>query len=416
MSGKSKILVLSWGMPPAINGSGIVLQNLLKQFNNRYMVAVGAYGKGTPAPLWDPAWPRIIYGMYQPLRTCRWERWICRMQFPALFAVSLITLLRYRCEAVFTTYPDQFFLLTGYLLARLFNKPLFVYFQNTYQDSKAGSRFAEWLEERIFSRARHVFVISRGMQEHYQKKYPALPCTLLPHVIDGIHGLPKNFTAPAFHRPIRLLFAGNINESCCEAAGRFLRLTQEHPDFTLRIYSGMNASDLKRIGFSGERITSNQVPYDELLEHMREADILIHPHGFNGPMTDTEYRTIFPTKTLEYLISQRPILAHMPSECYISQFYRKHHCALVVNEPSVEALFNAVQRLKNRPELRTELVKNAVRASGQFSGRRISELFKSTVEKYMREKKGRDFPARIPHRNGRHDAEPFKGTERGGLN
>ena len=62
------------------------------------------------------------------------------------------------------------------------------------------------------------------------------------------------------------------------------------------------------------------------------------PHGFAGPLVPEEYLTIFPTKTIDYLLSQRPILAHMPADSFIAEFYRRHDCALVVDEPAVERL------------------------------------------------------------------------------
>ena len=41
--GFPKTLVLSWCVPPAANGSGIVLSNLLRQFRSDEIVAVGAF-------------------------------------------------------------------------------------------------------------------------------------------------------------------------------------------------------------------------------------------------------------------------------------------------------------------------------------------------------------------------------------
>ena len=172
----------------------------------------------------------------------------------------------------------------------------------------------------------------------------------------------------SLHTPLRLVFAGNINASCAEASGRFLQWFQQNPGVTLAIYSGMEASQFELLGFCGERISVETVPYHVLLNCIRHGDILIHPHGFNGAMQPEEYRTMFPTKTLEYLVSQRPILAHLPGDSFLANFYRKYDCALIVDEPTLEALSKGISRLCSDADLRLRLVRNALKAAVQFQG------------------------------------------------
>ena len=63
-----------------------------------------------------------------------------------------------------------------------------------------------------------------------------------------------------------------------------------------------------------------KVPRPELLRRLSEADILFLLHGFTGSFSPEEYQTIFPTKTIEYLISGRPILAHTSPGCFLTRF------------------------------------------------------------------------------------------------
>lgn len=60
------------------------------------------------------------------------------------------------------------------------------------------------------------------------------------------------------------------------------------------------------------------------------ADSRILPHDFAGCRSPEEYRTIFPTKTIEYLIYGRHILGHSPPDCFLTRFLQKTQCGLIV--------------------------------------------------------------------------------------
>jgi glycosyltransferase involved in cell wall biosynthesis len=114
-------------------------------------------------------------------------------------------------------------------------------------------------------------------------------------------------------------------------------------------------------------------PGDEFMERLRAADVAVLPHGFTGSFSVEEYRTIFPTKLIEYLFCGRPILAHTPPDCFVTRFLEERRCALVVSRPSKEALIEAIRRLRSDASLREELVRNALRAAEMFQARRVAE-------------------------------------------
>ena len=63
------------------------------------------------------------------------------------------------------------------------------------------------------------------------------------------------------------------------------------------------------------------VPRSEVPARLREADVVLLPHSFEyAEAARDEFRTIFPTKTIEYLISGRPMLAHAPADAFLTQF------------------------------------------------------------------------------------------------
>ena len=109
----------------------------------------------------------------------------------------------------------------------------------------------------------------------------------------------------------------------------------------------------------------------------RNESIVLLPHSFVYPArAKDDFLTIFPTKTIEYLISGRPILAHTPADCFLTHFLRENDCALVVEQPDVDALTAAIERLRSDASLRRRLVSNALKAAAQFQACRVAREFR----------------------------------------
>lgn len=81
---------------------------------------------------------------------------------------------------------------------------------------------------------------------------------------------------------------------------------------------------------------------------------------------------MFPTKTIEYLFSGRPILAHTPPGCFLTEFLRAHACALVIDRADPEVVMEGVSRIVNDDELRASLVRNALVTAGMFRAEEVA--------------------------------------------
>ena len=361
-----KTLLLSWSIPPAPSGSGIIVGNLARQFRSKEMVVLGAYYLGAPPVQWDDRWPKLRYATVQPPSGFRGARWLRWAQWPWLLLRAWWILTTERCEAILVVYPDDRYLLAGYVLARLARKPLYGYFHNTYMEQRKNSRLAQWLQPRVFALARHLFVLSAAMEALYREGYPALSCSSLVHSFNEPLPEPNGVTPPSVHWPTRLTLFGNINASNAEAVTRIAKLVQTMSDVHLTLLSGTERSYLRKLGFDGERVSMETVSRDVLLKRLRQSDIVLLPHGFDSSMAMEEIATIFPTRTIEALISQRPILAHLPANCFLCSFLRAHAAALIVDKPDIAALREAVECLRRDSELRVTLVRQALTAAKQF--------------------------------------------------
>ena len=122
------------------------------------------------------------------------------------------------------------------------------------------------------------------------------------------------------------------------------------------------------------------MPANEFLNRLRMADVAVLPHGFTGSFCAEEYRTIFPTKLIEYLFCGRPILAHSPPDCFLTRFLKEWRCALIVDVPDKNAVIEAIERLRSDACLRAELVSNALRTAEMFQATRVAE----TCRRYLK--------------------------------
>ena len=386
MRAPERVLFVSWGLPPSVTGSSVIAENLSHQFNPAEMVLAGQAWSGVDSYRRDPNLPRIQLLDKEwtwPKRGRRYVHWARWLTLPRI-ASRLARIARdERCEAIIGVFPSEFYLYAAFLAAKRLKLPLYPYFHNTYRESRTGiaQRFAEWLEPRVFRSARAVFVMSEGMQTHYQPLYPGVRFEPLVHSFS--EPLPDFAPAPEPGSPVRLAFMGNLNESNVDATRRLADLVNQRDDCLMTTYSGTPDWFFAKVGASGPRITHTRVAYEQVTSALQSHDILLLPHGFQGATSQLEYDTIFPTRTISYLISNRPILAHAPPDCFLTRWLRKHDCAEIVDVRDTAQVAAALDRLRNDSRRREQLVRNALQAARQFHGPVVAARLRQVMAETM---------------------------------
>ena len=373
------LLFVSWGMPPSVNGSSVIAENLSRQFSPSEMVLAGQVWAGFGDYQRDPALPRVDYVNQEwtwPKRGQKYVRWTRWLTLPRITRKLVQIARQEKCGAIVGVFPNEFFLYAAYRAAQRLKLPLYPYFHNTYRENRTGiaRRFADWLEPRVFQAAPVVFVMSEGMQQHYQPIYPQVRFEPLVHTFD--ESIPEFAPPPPPHSPLRLAFMGSLNESNVDAARRFADVVNSRSDCVLTTYSGIPDWMFAKVGVCGPRIEHTCVPYDQVTTALRSHDILLFPHGLTGGLSEIEYETIFPTRTIPSLLSGRPIVAHSPPNSFLTRWLRQRDCAEIVEQPDPAALSAAIDRLRDDPARRETLVRNALAAVRQFQGTVVAAEFR----------------------------------------
>jgi glycosyltransferase involved in cell wall biosynthesis len=377
---KAKTLLVSWSLPPEPTGSAVIVGNLAKQFRASEMVIVGERPSRSPDVIWKEDWPRLVHIALGWPTEWRGARWWRRLQLPYMLLRSLLLAVRHHCTNIMAVFPNEEFVLIGYLTALLTGGAFYPYFHNTWLENREGRRraIARWLQSLVFARADHVFVMSDGMLDLYRERYPGLKCSALVHSFN--EELPVFNPPPQPGSPLRLTICGNINEACKDATLRVCEAISRVSDTQLTLLTGSPQSYLAELGLLRAGVVCEKVSRDVLLSRLRQSDIVVLPHGFTGGYSVEEYRTIFPTRTIEYLICGRPILAHSPRDSYLTRFLKEHECALVIDEPDTQKVSEAIRLLRSDATLRVTLAANALKAAERFCAETVSAVLRARLE------------------------------------
>lgn len=374
-----KVLLVSWTVPPEPTGSAVIIGNLARQFGADEMIVAGERPHRGPSIVWHDDWPRVVHIALGWPAKWRGARWWRRLQVPFMLWRSLLLALQHRCRSVVAVFPNEEFVLTGYLTALLTGAAFYPYFHNTWLENRKGRTrgIARWMQSLVFARADHVFVMSEGMLELYRERYPDLKCSALVHSFN--EQIPRFTPPPEPGSPLRLTICGSITESCKDATLRVSEAISRTHDTHLILLTGTPQSYLAELGLLRDGVRYETVSRDDILTRLRQADIVVLPHGFTGGYSQEEYRTIFPTRTIEYLLCGRPILAHSPPDSYLTKFLKQHECALVVDNPSVSELVKAIELLRSDADLRSKIIRNALKAAESFDAKSVAAAFRARL-------------------------------------
>jgi hypothetical protein len=377
-----RIVFVTWGLPPQLNGSAVIMANLALQFSPEEVVLASERPSGPRPPRSNTLPHRLHYIMNEwswPRRGQRFIHWIRWFWLPVVICRLVLIIRREKCNAVLGVFPNEFYLSAAYFAALISKTRFFAYFHNTYLENRSGWKrlFARWLQPRVFSKARTVFVMSEGMCTYLAPKYPKIEFVPLVHSFN--ESIDAISPPGMLHQPARLAFVGNLNASNVDAMRRFAEIINRRKDCVVTVFSSTPVWFFERVGVCGPAFRYTQAPYDQITSAIREQDILLLPHGFEGGLAEAEYLTIFPTRTLTYLLGGRPILAHTPPHAFLTHWLRRNMCAEIVDKASSKDLEAALDRLLTDASYRIELVKAGFEALSQFSAPSVAALLRKHI-------------------------------------
>lgn len=366
-------------MFPGTTGSCIIVNNIARAFGKNELVVVGETPSIKAEEVWEKELPDLVHldGYALPSKKgIRYSRWL---SYPRLVREMEALAVKHNCTAVLAIFPDEFWMFLAYRVSKMSGLPFYTWFHNTYLDNRTGllKQLAKYLQPKFFRHANKNFVMSDGMRNFFSQKYPETEFTTLVHGFD----VPtvEFEDIPSVGGKVKFMFSGSVNESCWDACERLFGHILNRSNSELHIFSG-NTAFVNQMGlFSDDLHVNSFLPLADFEEKLGDYDIMLLPHGFDGMRSDAEYKTIFPTRTIPLLYSNRPILAHTPKGAFLTEFLLEHDCAEVVQTKSFEDIEQAIAVLLNNDTRVTSLVKNAMQTAGQFEVGRVAGKIREQV-------------------------------------
>jgi glycosyltransferase involved in cell wall biosynthesis len=375
----SKFAVLSNALPPLPSGQATVLSRLLQAvspekyclISNESDEARGDVRAALPAPYFslppETEWTRpnrFGLGRWRQRANLRWRT--------HQRAKAIAEIVRAEgCDTLIACSGDIMNIPAAQFASRWAGIRLFVYLFDdyVYQWTDPLSRsFARKAEAMAVNQAAAVITPNEFARDEYQRRYGIEPVLIRNPVPDQSFSevIQRDRTAS---EGVRIVYTGSIYHATADALSNLVEAIARlgRPAIQLHIYSSQEMSVLKEFDPDGPLVYHSHVTASEAERTQRDADILFLPLGFNSGIPEV-IRTSAPGKMGEYLASGRPIIAHAPPDSFVSWYFRKHDCGIVVDQNNSQVLADAIDRLLADDQLRRRISENArARARIDFS-------------------------------------------------
>lgn len=236
-----------------------------------------------------------------------------------------------------------------------------------YQWVGVNRKISRFFEPFIVRTAKRVLVPNEFMQDEYRRRY-GVEAFIIRNPSELSVQEPKQGALPLLS-PVKIVYSGAIYNAHYGAFRNLVQAIQSLKDYSLELhlYTGVKKADLEREKILGPRVHFHgHIPHHEVMSALAKADVLFLPLDFDSPIQEV-LRTASPGKMGELLASGKPILVHAPQNSFLSWYFRKHQCGMVVDRNNVNLLADGIAQLIINDDLRRSLGKKAfARAKEDF--------------------------------------------------
>ena len=381
-----KILLVSWSTLPNKGGSSIIVENLAKNFSDKEMIVLGSrqwmQDTHVDRPKGIARFQYFFSEMYFMGRGYRYFTWFRKWRFRPLVKKIKQIISEEKITHVIGVYPNPFYCHAANIAAQEMQVAFSSYFHNTYIENIAiTDPNAPKIQGEIFSNSEHVFVMSKGMQRFYEEKYKLKKFVPLVHTFNEFPNEKTLTGLPSENKThYKLVAIGNFNESNLDATRRLISAIKDNPKYSLSLFTHVPKVLLRSRGIDTDAIDyQGFVSPDEVHVKLQDYDICVLTHGFTGGYGEVEYRTIFPTRTIPFLLSGKPIFAHSPKGSFLNDFILENNCAELIDTADENAIIAGLDRISNSEAYQAELVQASKQTAQLFYGAHVVEKLKSTL-------------------------------------
>lgn len=370
-----KIALVSHILPPSESGQAMILYRLFQKLrpDDYCLISTRRYDFDQFQPHHIRKLPGRYYHLPAGLQVTRGYRFgLSRLREGINLPLAILQqgrqiadiVRREKCEAVLACTGEVTSLLpAGYWASKLAGVPFYAYVMDHYSyrewESPIARFFAKRLEPLLLKGAARILVTNEILRDELRRQY-GVEATVIHNPCDLAAYQKPLPDAAGDEGEVKIVYTGAIYEAHYDAFQNLfaaLRLLGRE-NIKLHLYTAMSTEQLKANGINDSFVYHPHHEESEMPQIQRRADILFLPMAFNSPYPQL-VNTSGPTKLGEYLAARRPILVHAPPDSFVSWYFRRHECGLVVDEPDITKLAQAVERLTGDVSLQQRLAARA---------------------------------------------------------
>lgn len=382
-----KTAIVSIVFPPQDSGQATILGRILRGIDPDDYCLISSHDYSEQLfprnLLKQPGISKLGARFYHLTPEIKWTRRIKLLPRALRHVISIGLQIRHRskviarivqaeqCEAIIGCSGELIEFAAAYFASRRARVRFYAYLFDEYR-YQSVLRFhrviASWIERFALQNADAVIVACEFLRDEYRERY-GVEAYVVRNPVEDLEPQPAMLeTGLESEDEVSLLYTGQIYAAHYDAFQRLVEALEQLHDLNARlhIYTAQPPELLQAAGIRGPVVFHNFQPAARIRYLQQKADILFLPLAFNSPYPEI-IRTSAPTKLGEYLISERPILAHVPKGSFISWYLREHQCGIVVDEPNPDLLAQAIRQLATDHNLRQQLARNASQQGKAFS-------------------------------------------------
>jgi len=270
---------------------------------------------------------------------------------------------RYKCRSVIVCTGDLYDLPAAFLAVKRYNGILIPYFFDDYiyQWTGLNRSFAKLMEPIIMRHISNALVPNEFMQHEYFRRY-GLNSTVIYNPSRISHEKISNDLSWSVGRQtINIIYTGAIYHAHYDAFRNLIKAMELSNKWAINliIYTAQSPNLLKKNGiYSSKVIYHSHIPNHQIPGELKKADILFLPLAFDSPIHEV-IKTSAPGKMGEYLSVGKPILVHAPKDTFISWYFNKSNCGVVVDKKDPLALMKGIEQITTDKKLCQKISQNA---------------------------------------------------------
>ena len=374
---KGKTLFLTIAYPPNPTASAVVNRHLVDQFDPKSFVVITGFFPGAKrAEVPKEVRTHFIY-LSAEFFSSKIHRVIARIQRVTipLFLHFYISLLK--PARIIITYPDLYWLDLCSAVAIKRKIPFVPYLHDTVVEAIYGrsKELAKEVQERIFSKAYNIAVMSEGMKALYEKKYNLSS-------IAWEHIYPETPVLFNGQKDNRAHWSGDVYEINYRSVVR-LNNVLEKMGMQFSISNGKTREQLKAFGITGDHIQKVFYPKRaDYLVQLSASKILLLGLNYADECTvhEDELASIFSTKTPEYLGSDSLIVYHGPKHYFLAKFFIENDCGIVIDTKDENVLFTELKNITDNYNDHLQKIKNATNSLSIFNAGLVAQKLIRTLD------------------------------------